>query len=439
MARACADVSIRKAKLCLCLQAALLLAATAPTAFAGVVQNCGDGGPGSGSLRDVIASAAPGETIDLSQLSAKCGMAEAVITLSNGEIAISQDDLKLQGPLAGSVTIEPAEGKQNRILNHTGSGMLVLNNLSLANGRVQGNLGDANGGCVNSRGSVFLSHSWVSGCMVTGAHVLGGGVFAANDVVLLKSALSGNEAIAATAKGLGGGVGVGKNLLVLYSTVTGNHANSGGGIASDWGVAGNTISIYNSTIDSNTASSCGAADVSGSAITVANSTISDNSATHDGGMCLYGQAAILNSTIAFNAPTYDSGGLRMEGIGSLNLQSSIIAVNGSGSGVPDLYVGSNITASGADNLITSASGNLSAGVIKLTSSPKLDPSLRYNGGLTRTHAVLRGSPVIANGNNSGIFWTDQRGKGYARTTGTSAATDIGAFQFDSIFFDDFDG
>jgi hypothetical protein len=275
--------------------------------------------------------------------------------------------------------------------------------------------------------------------MLTGAHVLGGGVFADNDVILLESTVSGNNAIAATAKGLGGGLAAGKNLLVLYSTVTGNHANSGGGIASDWGVIGNTVSIYNSTIDSNTASSCGAADISGSAITVANSTISDNSATHDGGMCLYGQAAILNSTIAFNAPTYDSGGLRMEGIGSLNLQSSIVAVNGSGGGVPDLFVGSDITASGADNLITSASGMLPAGVIKLSSPPQLDPDLRYNGGRTRTHAVLHGSPVIATGNNSGVFWTDQRGDGYARTTGSSAATDIGAFQFDSIFFDDFDG
>jgi len=34
---------------------------------------------------------------------------------------------------------------------------------------------------------------------------------------------------------------------------------------------------------------------------------------------------------------------------------------------------------------------------------------------------------------------DQRGYGYPRTTGTGAniKTDIGAFEFDSIFFDDF--
>jgi hypothetical protein len=75
--------------------------------LAGIVQNCGDGGPGSGSLRDTIASAQPSETIDLSQLQSKCGTKDSLITLSNGEITIPQNDLKLQGPLVGSVTIQP--------------------------------------------------------------------------------------------------------------------------------------------------------------------------------------------------------------------------------------------------------------------------------------------------------------------------------------------
>jgi hypothetical protein len=64
--------------------------------------------------------------------------------------------------------------------------------------------------------------------------------------------------------------------------------------------------------------------------------------------------------------------------------------------------------------------------------------LRNNGGPTRTHALLRGSPAIGAGNNVAAYAFDQRGQGYPRETGASASVDIGAFQFDSIFADVFD-
>ena len=81
-------------------------------------------------------------------------------------------------------------------------------------------------------------------------------------------------------------------------------------------------------------------------------------------------------------------------------------------------------------------------VITVTADPKLGP-LQFNGGPTRTHALLPGSPALGVGNDNLIshgFTTDQRGLGYPRTTGTGGniTTDIGAVEFDTIFLGRFE-
>jgi hypothetical protein len=52
--------------------------------------------------------------------------------------------------------------------------------------------------------------------------------------------------------------------------------------------------------------------------------------------------------------------------------------------------------------------------------------LTGNGGPSRTHAPLPGSPVINAGSNPFGLTTDQRGDGFPRTVG--AGTDMGAFE-----------
>jgi hypothetical protein len=54
-------------------------------------------------------------------------------------------------------------------------------------------------------------------------------------------------------------------------------------------------------------------------------------------------------------------------------------------------------------------------------------SLAFNGGPTRSHALLTGSPAIGRGSNPLKLTTDQRGPGFARES--SGAVDIGATQF----------
>jgi hypothetical protein len=57
--------------------------------------------------------------------------------------------------------------------------------------------------------------------------------------------------------------------------------------------------------------------------------------------------------------------------------------------------------------------------------PLLGP-LTGNGGPSRTHALLTGSPAINAGSNAFGLATDQRGDGFPRTVG--AGTDMGAFE-----------
>jgi hypothetical protein len=65
----------------------------------------------------------------------------------------------------------------------------------------------------------------------------------------------------------------------------------------------------------------------------------------------------------------------------------------------------------------------------------LDPMLgvlKNNGGPTKTHALLAGSPAIDAGDNAGVPATDQRGSGFPRKKDGNGdgliVVDIGAFE-----------
>ncbi len=205
---------------------------------------------------------------------------------------------------------------------------------------------------------------------------------------------------------------------MLASTVDHNVASYGGGL-----IFRDSTVILNSTISGNTAHKFVAAlyNEGSDSLTVANSTIAFNHA--DGASSV---AAVHFSGQAANS--------------SLTLQSSIVAKNTAG-GVPSDLSMSQGTLSGADNLVI-ASAIVDPSVITITDDPKLG-ELQYNGGITRTHALLAGSPAIGVGNHDAMppgFTTDQRGHGYPRTTGAGAneTTDMGAFEFDTIFVGSFD-
>src|SRR6185312_7450534 len=183
------------------------LAATLP------VTNCHDAG--SGSLRAAVATASSGDTVDMSALN--CGLFSSGITLTTGAIAIPQHDLTLQGPAGGPI-------EADRILYHTGSGVLGLQNIAISYGRATSGTSNVAGGCIFSAGTVVMTHSRVTSCI----------------------ALTDNAHRAD-----GGGLRVAGNLFALYSTISNNQAQGGTTLGGGAAVFG-SFNAANTTVDDNT-------------------------------------------------------------------------------------------------------------------------------------------------------------------------------------------
>jgi hypothetical protein len=412
------------------------------------VQNCTD--HNANSLRDIIENKAQsGDTVDLSQLPLLCNSTSSKITLTTGEIAIAQNNITLQGPdpADGSVTI--SGGAASRVLNHQGFGTLTVHSLTIAGGSYHV-AGNALGGCVKSNSGIYLRSTLVTGCIASSdaGEAKGGGIYATGDVILVLSTVSGNQTSVGSqqSKNLGGGISTFGNLIANYSSISDNVVQGEGGGAGG-AYANKVITIFASTIDNNTASSWSAA-VSRGSMALFNSTVSRNLAA-GGTYALYTDGdslTISNSTIAFNHSNLPGGAaVRFQGSSAnnpLTLQSSIIANNTAGlSNEPaDLFMASGHgILSGADNLVI-ASNVSDPNVITATADPRLGP-LQFNGGRTRTHTLLPGSPAMGMGNHTGLppwITNDQRGPGYPRTTGPAAKVDMGAFQLDTIFATGFD-
>jgi hypothetical protein len=450
---------------------AAILMLSAPLAGAAVtwtVNTCTEANTGSGttgSLRYAAANAISGDTIDMTNTGC------STISLSTGAVLLPQADVTLKGPGKTALTIE---SNNDRVLRHTGSGLLSVNDLTVANGYYHPSLGTtATGGCIRSNGKVSLSHAAVRSCRAVsvGAPVRGGGIYAANyvfakysditgntasnsganangggggiftynDIILGNSTLSGNSA----PTGAGGGVRTFRNTTIIASTVSGNTATWGGGIYAQDNLssASDKFTLLNSTVSGNSASSrIGGALTNAGTIHVYNSTVAFNTA---GSATGYGSRHYAPGFVISDAGAYytDSSHYKLKVV---TLHSSVFSNNAYGSPFPttkdDIGVAkftsqsiNGTPISGANNLafattIIGIPNTLTRGVC-----PLLGP-LRDNGGPTKTHALMSRSPAIDAGNTTspslGIY--DQRG--LPRKSNTLA--DMGAYevqQSDVIF------
>ena len=117
------------------------------------VANCNDSG--AGSLRDAVAVAASGDTVDLA------GLACNRITLTSGQIDVPQDDLTLVGP--GSLALTIDGNLQDRVFWHERHGTLRVQRLSIARGRSVAR--GPYGGCIYSAGDVRLTARACNHCV----------------------------------------------------------------------------------------------------------------------------------------------------------------------------------------------------------------------------------------------------------------------------------
>jgi hypothetical protein len=424
--------------------------APAPSPASIAVTNCEDSGPGS--LRDAVASAASGDTIDLG------GLACSTITLTSGAIEIPQDDLYIKYTPHDGPRPVIAANLQSRVFDHTGHGTLKIEGVVVEDGKYDNSepfeLVDADGGCIYSAGDVHLVASVVTNCIATatrGAHAAGGGIYAAGSITLVESVVSGNTATATAQFNDGGGLFAHGAVAIYYSSVSGNavygpgESGFGGGIAVvNAGTAPSVIA--NSTIDGNIADIGGALMLSGiatygTAAMITNSTITGNTASRYAAAGYFrGPLTIVSSTIALNTSSTGPAIDITSHVDPVRIESSIVADNGNGSSDYDIGAqGYAITIAGSHDLVISAAPSIALPADTIVDEPMLLP-LADNGGPTRTLALGAGSPAVDRGDDDSGLSFDQRGSPYPRVSG--AAADIGACEsetVDAIFGDGFDG
>jgi len=375
------------------------------------------------AVRTAIANAPDGGIVDLSALS------HCTITLTNGALTSSVDNLAIVGPDDRTLTLDG--DLHDRVILHGGGGVLRLDHLDITRGYIDG--GKYAGGAVSSGGSIVLAGSKVSQSVIGGPNgntlsLGGGGLYAQRGVTLDQSVVSDNES-----HGRGAGISsIAGDVTIRNSTISHNRSDlEGGGVFAPGCFAVCTAGEFTTTIE--------------------NSTISGNtSGTNGGGVHVtYGNLVVRNSTIAFNGAddvTSGGGGIFVRNVVSsgqiapaIAITSSIVAGNTSASPMADIGALASVAVLGDHDIILSMNGTPPAGT--LAQDPGLLPLDDY-GGPTPTHALAADSPAIDHGSNPGRFSSDQRGAGYPRVFG--AATDIGAFErsqpavVDRIFADGFD-
>jgi predicted outer membrane repeat protein len=314
--------------------------------------------------------------------------------------------------------------------------------LTLTNVEITGNTaGDEGGGLYLSATDTTINNSTITANTASGD---GGGInFEDGPFAVVDSTITGN-----TAGGKGGGIWIDDSLASISdTTIDGNvSGSSGGGIY----LYETSMTISNSTLSGNSATYGGALYIAaddnddyGSATFIENSTISGNHATKDGGAISIFMddtdevevlLEIVQSTITDNSTDgleENAGGIVLEDNTEATITGSIVAGNlGNDIG---LYSTSLPSVTASDSVL----GVIQTGVTLVdgggTQVGVTDPMLGLlanNGGVTKTHALLAGSPAIDAGPNPVPVFDgnefDQRGVGFARIV--FGVADVGAFE-----------
>lgn len=394
------------------------------------------------------------------------GWSERILDIIGGASVATRTDVTITDATIrnGNATVGGIESSKGGGIQVNGNATVIGGaSLTLQQSTVTDNTAVGIGGGIYDAGgsSITLQDSTVSnntaGNNINGG---GGGIFSSGTVTLTNSEVTGNEGV-----GLGGGIHFGSfagspTLTMTDSTVSGNTVANAGGFTNGGGIyffgSTMTATINDSTVSGNTAASGSQATSAGQGggiyadsgtITLSNSTVSGNTAENGsqldadgdgGGVYVLGAATLTlaNATIASNTAggpgTGGAGGGVFGAPGSTTiLRNTIVAAN---SADVAANFGAAPTSQGY-NLFGENPGGIAA-TDKVNSNPLLGP-LANNGGPTRTHALLSGSPAIDAGNPAtpgggapACAATDQRGATRPQDgdgNGT-ARCDIGAFE-----------
>jgi hypothetical protein len=409
------------------------------------VTTTADSGPGS--LRDAIAGASDGDTIQFDT-----ALQDQVINLTSGALVIDKS-ITISGFLFNRVTVQRNLGSPSfRIFDvmpactvtiegltirggggfpnfSVGGGVLSSNaTLTLSHCAVENNQSIAGGGIFSSGASARLTvvNSSVNNNSVSGGQAEGGGINSTGVLTITNSTVSGNNSV--TTGGRAGGIFSNGTLTITNSTIRGNSGGGeGGGI-----LCGGSATITNSTIEGNTSTGTGGGIKNSATLTLTNSTISGNTASSNqsgrgGGIFndFSSTLTIAHSTFSGNSADGTGGGINL-GSGTLHIGNTVLKAGSSGANL--VNTSGAVISQGYNLSSDNGGGFLNATGDRINTQPMLGP-LQNNSGPTFTHALLSGSPAIDAGdpNFTPPPSSDQRGPGYPRVIG--GRIDIGSFEF----------
>ncbi len=360
-----------------------------------------DGGLGLGtgnSLREII------QATNARSISDTIGFDPSLhggtIALSESSLPALSGEITVQGPGASQLTIS-GDG-QSRLFDIAAGTVATISGLTIR---------DATENAISNQGNLTLTDSVVTANQAED----GGAIVSDGALTIRRSTIRGN---AATRHG--GGLALRGNSLIVDSTIDGNSAQvNGGGLINE-----GTLHMINSTVSGNTANGSGGGigNAFGTAMIV-HSTVTENQANANGD------------------ETGVGGGVSGNLDDSTTLHNSIIFGNvlGTEQTADDVWFAD---PSSSHNLIGVADpeDRFQDGVNgnRVGVDPLLG-LLANNGGPTRTHALLPGSPAIDAGDNAlavdsnaSPLTGDQRGDAYPRIVdgdrSGEALVDMGAWE-----------
>lgn len=187
---------------------------------------------GAGSLRQALADAGAGDTVDLSGI-------DGTITLTTGELSVGKD-LIITGSDSNSVVI--SGNASSRIFSIASGVDATLSDLQIQNGKASSD----GGGAILNGGNLTLKRVTIANSALTGA-INGGAIHnkAGAALTIKNCTVSGNSA----GSGAGGGLYNAGTAVINNTTISGNSAgaNAGGGVNN----AG-TLEITNTIIANST-------------------------------------------------------------------------------------------------------------------------------------------------------------------------------------------
>lgn len=238
---------------------------------------------GAGSLRDAIATAAPGDTIDFD-----ASLAGQTIRLTSGELSIDKNLTLDASALEGGVVVSgdadasgtPSAGDSRVFKIELGGHAVEFRRITITGGITPASfLDEVGGGIFNDSGALTLVECTISDCVALGLPGVssGGAIYNQNgSITLNRCTLAGNESYfggaiaqfrgtleivnatltdnlaAGEAAGDGGAIyNLQGEVSLLHATLAGNEADFGGGIFN--GDTMNPIALENSIVAGNLA------------------------------------------------------------------------------------------------------------------------------------------------------------------------------------------